>query len=73
MVLYKLDIRQIIDLIPSHLIQQHRSDKGSHIYRTCDQLIAPLKSLNISPDTFQQIRKPKLGNIELITMNVTAQ
>lgn len=39
-------IRQIIDLIPSHLlrkvIQQHRSDKGCHKYKTYDQLVALL-------------------------------
>jgi hypothetical protein len=39
-------IRQIIDLIPTHLlhkvIQQHRTDKGCHKYRTYDQLVALL-------------------------------
>ncbi|NCP85557.1 MAG: IS4 family transposase [Flavobacteriales bacterium] len=39
-------IRQIIDLIPSHLlrkvIQQHGSDKGCHKYKTYDQLVALL-------------------------------
>ncbi|QTY28309.1 DUF4372 domain-containing protein [Flavobacterium sp. CS20] len=39
-------IRQIIDLIPSHLlrkvIQQHQSDKGCHKHKTYDQLVALL-------------------------------
>lgn len=39
-------IRQIIDLIPPHIlrkvIQQHRSDKGCHKYKTYDQLVALL-------------------------------
>jgi hypothetical protein len=39
-------IRQIIDLIPSHLLrkvtQQHKSDKGCHKYKTYDQLVALL-------------------------------
>ena len=39
-------IRQIIDLIPSHLLikvtQQHGSDKGCHKYKTYDQLVALL-------------------------------
>lgn len=39
-------IRQIIDLIPQHLlarvIQQHNSDKGCHKYKTYDQLVANL-------------------------------
>ncbi len=39
-------IRQIIDLIPPHIlrkvIQQHRSDKGCHKYKRYDQLVALL-------------------------------
>jgi len=39
-------IRQIIDLIPIHLlhkvIQQHRTDKGCHKYKTYDQLVSLL-------------------------------
>ena len=39
-------IRQIIDLIPAHLIQkviqQHRPDKGCHKYKTYDQLVSLL-------------------------------
>ena len=45
-------LRQIIDLIPAHIlagcIQQHRSDKGCHRYRTYDQLVA---------QTFGQLNK----------------
>lgn len=37
-------IRQILDLIPTHLLQscirQHHSDKGCHKYKTYDQLVA---------------------------------
>ena len=36
-------------------------------------ILKHLQSLNISLDSFQQIRKPKLGNLELITMNITAE
>ena len=36
-------------------------------------ILKHLQSLNISIDSFQQIRKPKLGNIELIAMNITAE
>ena len=32
-----------------------------------------LQSLGISIDTFKQIRKPKLGDLELIAMNITAE
>lgn len=46
MYLDKPVIRQIIDLIPSHLlfrvVQLHRSDKGCHKYKTYDQLVALL-------------------------------
>ena len=45
-------LRQIIDLIPAHIlagsIQKHRSDKGTHRYRTYDQLVA---------QTFGQLNK----------------
>ena len=36
-------------------------------------ILKHLQSLNISLDSFQQIRKPKLGNLELIAMNITAE
>jgi hypothetical protein len=35
-------------------------------------ILKHLQSLNISLNSFQQICKPKLGNIELIAMNITA-
>ncbi len=30
-----------------------------------------LQSFNVSIDMFQQIRKPKLANLEVIAMNIT--
>lgn len=36
-------------------------------------ILKHLQSLNISLDSFQQIRKPKLGNLELIAMNITSE
>ncbi len=36
-------------------------------------ILKHLQSLNVSFDSFLQIRKPKLGNLELIAMNLTAE
>ena len=36
-------------------------------------ILKHLQSLNISLDSFRQIRKPRLGNLDLIAMNLTAE
>jgi hypothetical protein len=36
-------------------------------------ILKHLQSLNVSFDSFLQIRKPKLSNLELIVMNLTAE
>ena len=36
-------------------------------------ILKHLQSLNVSFDSFLQIRKPKLSNLELISMNLTAE
>lgn len=45
----------------------------SNFIQNYEIILKHLKSLNISLDSFQQIRKPKLGNLELIAMNLTAE
>jgi hypothetical protein len=34
-------------------------------------ILMHLQSFNVSIDMFQQIRKPKLANLEVIAMNIT--
>jgi hypothetical protein len=45
----------------------------SNFIQNYEIILKHLQSLNISLDSFQQIRKPKLGNLELIAMNITAE
>lgn len=45
----------------------------SNFIQNYEIILKHLQSLNISIDMFQQIRKPKLGNLELIAMNITAE
>jgi hypothetical protein len=45
----------------------------SNFIQNYEIILKHLQSLNISIDSFRQIRKPKLGNIELIAMNLTAE
>jgi hypothetical protein len=45
----------------------------SNFIQNYEIILKHLQSLNISIDVFQQIRKPKLGNLELIVMNITAE
>lgn len=45
----------------------------SNFIQNYEIILKHLQSLNISLDSFQQIRKPKLRNLELIAMNITAE
>ncbi len=45
----------------------------SNFIQNYEIILKHLQSLNISLDSFQQIRKPKLGNLELIAMNITSE
>ncbi|MCC5923404.1 MAG: hypothetical protein JJT77_06445 [Crocinitomicaceae bacterium] len=45
----------------------------SDFVRNYEIILKHLQSFNISLDLFRQIRKPKLGNLELIAMNLTAE
>src|SRR5690606_23556231 len=45
----------------------------SNFIQNYEIILKHLQSLNISLDSFQQIRKPKLGTLELIAMNLTAE
>ena len=45
----------------------------SNYIQNYEIILKHLQSLNISHDSFQQIRKPKLENLELIAMNITAE
>ena len=45
----------------------------SNYIQNYEIILKHLQSLNISLDSFQQIRKPKLENLELIAMNITAE
>ncbi len=45
----------------------------SNFIQNYEIILKHLQSLNIILDKFQQIRKPKLGNLELIAMNITAE
>ena len=43
------------------------------LHSNCQIILAHLQSLNIPLSPIRQIRKPKLGNLELIAMNLTAE
>lgn len=45
----------------------------SNFIQNYEIILKHLQSLNISFDSFHQVRKPKLGNLELIAMNITAE
>jgi hypothetical protein len=45
----------------------------SNFIQNYEIILKHLQSLNISLDSFRQIRRPKLGNLELIAMNLTAE
>jgi hypothetical protein len=45
----------------------------SNFIQNYEIILKHLQSMNISLDSFQQIRKPKLGNLELIAMNLTSE
>lgn len=45
----------------------------SNFIQNYEIILKHLQSLNIILDKLQQIRKPKLGNLELIAMNITAE
>jgi hypothetical protein len=45
----------------------------SNFIQNYEIILNHLQSLNISLDSFRQIRKPKLVNMELIVMNITAE
>ncbi len=45
----------------------------SDFIQSFEIILKHLQSLNISLDSLHQIRKPKLGNLELISMNITAE